>query len=706
MDKDQLRYIWKIGIKLMIEIYILVTKIFIDKVQEIEEVDEREKETVICKRCGNRRFEMDKTDNECGECIKEMRKDEQDELIELKNNLEKLGYEIDVSEIQRIKNFGVNNRIMVTEEFIERYMRIIELEDRELRKEVHKWLNENTTWCERCEIRWMNDMFRLGGTVCKDCEEENIDEIDDREKRLQKIFEDIGTIIIKEELLRLTNMGYTDREILDKEFIEIFQENKNESEKELKKKLDKLLKEQAGMIDSEESGKKSDNEESEEDNTDDSEKTGEILSPDKIWDENIENFNEDEFEDEIENVINRGGSDLSQNSDTNSSLNIKNSDNESELSDYNLQDLFQENILNMATENQIKRLIENALGYPVNTLNAAVGAGASLIDRIENAGNEAGGVISVPLFYGKEDEDVNDWVRQFEVAFTAVGKAAGANGTRQAAYVAAHLRGAAAQWYNEMKEVNVGHLVNWADVDNDNDLKHRIKRRFTREDVRRKKMLELRKTRQEVNKSVEEYIRRFRQILRIATRGHALADEYQVDFYIEGLEPTIGYQVRRQNPGNLNGAIEIAVREEGVKDEFIRKAIGTPVSTRIDIGRDDNRQNMFAKLLNKNYEDELVKAFEEKARISKLEGLVSNIERRLNNDNRNRYRPDVGRRLNNGNRNGYQSNQNRIPTCFRCNRVGHYKNNCPEGRNARVNMMDEYDDQEEYDYNEYGYEEP
>ncbi|CAB4492630.1 unnamed protein product [Rhizophagus irregularis] len=713
IDEDQLRYIWKIGIKLMIEMDILVTKTFIDKVQEIEEIDEREKElkirewlekeTVICKRCGNRRFEMDKTDNECGECIKEMRKDEQDELIELKNNLEKLGYEIDVSEIQRIKNFGVNNRIIVTEEFIERYMRIIELEDRELRKEVHRWLNENTTWCERCEIRWMNDMFRLEGTICKDCEEEDIDEIDNRVKRLQKIFEDIGTMITEEELLRLTSMGYTDGEILDKEFIEIFQENKNKSEKELKKKLDKLLKEQAGIIDSEESGEKSDDEESEEDNTDDSEKTGEILSPDEIWDESIENFNEDEFEDEIENDINRGGIDLSQNSDTNSSLNIKNSDNESELSDYNLQDLFQEN---MATENQVKRLIENALGYPANTLNAAVGAGASLIDRIENAGNEAEGMISIPLFYGKEDEDINDWIRQFEVAFTAVGKAAGANGIRQAAFAAAHLRGAASQWYHEVKELNAGHLVNWADVDNDNDLKHRIKRRFTREDVRRRKMLELKQTRQGVNESVEEYTRRFRQLLRIATRGHALAEEHQVDYYIEGLELSIGYQVRRQNPANLNGAIDIAVREEGAKNEFFRKAIGIPISARTDIGKDDNRQNMFAKPLSDNYEDELVKAFEEKARISKLEGLVSNIERRLNNDNRNRYQSDRGRRLNNGNRNSYQSNQNRVPTCFRCNRVGHYKNNCPEGRNARVNMVDEYYDQEEYDYDEYGYEEP
>ncbi|GBC25359.2 hypothetical protein RIR_jg41173.t1 [Rhizophagus irregularis DAOM 181602=DAOM 197198] len=183
-------------------------------------------------------------------------------------------------------------------------------------------------------------------------------------------------------------------------------------------------------------------------------------------------------------------------------------------------------------------------------------------------------------------------------------------------------------------------------------------------------MLELRKTRQGVNESVEEYTRRFRQILRIATRGHALADEYQVDFYIEGLEPTIGYQVRRQNPGNLNGAIEIAVREEGAKDEFIRKALGQPISTRIDIGKDDNRQNMFAKPLNENYEDELAEMFKEKAKISKLERQVAIMERRLNNDNGNRYRPNMGRRLNNGNRNNYQPNQNRIPTCFGCNRMG------------------------------------
>ncbi|CAB4474376.1 unnamed protein product [Rhizophagus irregularis] len=134
INEGQLKYIWKIGIKLMIEMDVLVTKTFIDKVQEIKEMDEEEKElkikewlereTVICRRCSNRRFKMNKMDSECEECIQEMQKDEQDELAELKDELEKLGYEVDVSEIRGIKGFGVNNRIMITKDRV--YKKIYE----------------------------------------------------------------------------------------------------------------------------------------------------------------------------------------------------------------------------------------------------------------------------------------------------------------------------------------------------------------------------------------------------------------------------------------------------------------------------------------------------------------------------------------------------------------------------------------------------
>ncbi|PKY35895.1 hypothetical protein RhiirB3_457457, partial [Rhizophagus irregularis] len=132
-------------------------------------------------------------------------------------------------------------------------------------------------------------------------------------------------------------------------------------------------------MDSEESGEKSDNEESEEDNTDESEKIGEILR----------------------------GSNLSQESDS-SDLFINpeniNSDIESELSYYNLQDLFQENILlNMANEAQIRRILENALGLTANALDNALEVGQTIADRIATAGN--GGIVGMPTFSGKEDED-------------------------------------------------------------------------------------------------------------------------------------------------------------------------------------------------------------------------------------------------------------------------------------------------------------
>lgn len=43
-------------------------------------------------------------------------------------------YKIDISEIQRIKDFKINNWIIIIEEFIEKYIEIINLKDKKLRK--------------------------------------------------------------------------------------------------------------------------------------------------------------------------------------------------------------------------------------------------------------------------------------------------------------------------------------------------------------------------------------------------------------------------------------------------------------------------------------------------------------------------------------------------------------------------------------------
>ncbi|PKY56690.1 hypothetical protein RhiirA4_428433 [Rhizophagus irregularis] len=99
-------------------------------------------------------------------------------------------------------------------------------------------------------------------------------------------------------------------------------------------------------------------------NLDDSEKIGEILDPKEheIWEENIRDFDENEFENNNENVINTEGFGLSQNSDSNNSLNIEDSDTESE-----------NELLNMANQDQIKRIIENAVRLTANALDHALG---------------------------------------------------------------------------------------------------------------------------------------------------------------------------------------------------------------------------------------------------------------------------------------------------------------------------------------------
>src|SRR6202012_2757698 len=150
---------------------------------------------------------------------------------------------------------------------------------------------------------------------------------------------------------------------------------------------------------------------------------------------------------------------------------------------------------------------EILMGLPVNILNNPLAPGQTIMEMVNTAGEVAGGIIW-PTFSGREDEDVNDWVIQFEIAFTASRRNAGAAGAYQAALAANCLKGIALQWYLERKEAGAGNLVNWADNNNDNDLKHRVKQKFTSEETRRKKMLELRRMKQGINEGIGEYARR------------------------------------------------------------------------------------------------------------------------------------------------------------------------------------------------------
>ncbi|CAB4472864.1 unnamed protein product [Rhizophagus irregularis] len=103
------REIMKFGIKEKIETGILLTYDFIryyifqegrfDKIEDIREW--MNLSVIICNRCNKQKLDymISRENGRCEECNQEIREDEQDELIELRNNLKELGYEIDVSEI-------------------------------------------------------------------------------------------------------------------------------------------------------------------------------------------------------------------------------------------------------------------------------------------------------------------------------------------------------------------------------------------------------------------------------------------------------------------------------------------------------------------------------------------------------------------------------------------------------------------------------
>ncbi|CAB5385808.1 unnamed protein product [Rhizophagus irregularis] len=239
-----------------------------------------------------------------------------------------------------------------------------------------------------------------------DEEESNDKEIESRMMKIKETCKRMEIEITEGEILRILRMGYSNKEILSWGFIKLFQENKNELEGVIKEILDKYLRKQ---IEIEKNDEKEDSED----------ELGEILSPEEyeIWEEDTRNFDEDEFE----NVINTDDFDSSQNSDSNNSLNIKDSDTESEISDYNLQDLFQENILlNMATIDDVRGIIrtfvQNQYG---NDLGADLGnANPNLVNNtLGNLNATRGLIVEFPLFGGSENEDAEEWVQRFIDAY-------------------------------------------------------------------------------------------------------------------------------------------------------------------------------------------------------------------------------------------------------------------------------------------------
>ncbi|PKY62296.1 hypothetical protein RhiirA4_488539, partial [Rhizophagus irregularis] len=93
-----------------------------------------------------------------------------EEIIRM--DLKKMGYNVEITEIERIRKFGVTAKIITTYEFMKKYLSIWNLEDEELDKQILQWRVENIKECERCEIEKLKKEFKIGEEICIECEED------------------------------------------------------------------------------------------------------------------------------------------------------------------------------------------------------------------------------------------------------------------------------------------------------------------------------------------------------------------------------------------------------------------------------------------------------------------------------------------------------------------------------------------------------
>ena len=218
--------------------------------------------------------------------------------------------------------------------------------------------------------------------------------------------------------------------------------------------------------------------------------------------------------------------DLELKSETNSS------ETESETSEYNLELLFEQNLEIMAglTQDQFRQELQAIFG--------AHGENMRPIMRIKE-------------FYGRDDEDPHEWCAEFEKASAANGWAGNDNNVRRKNIASAYLRGNAAEWY----ETDQANIAQWhIDGQNDN-FRERFKDHFSPQSKQIHWQVELTNIKQKMGESIEDYARRFKNILRKVNYTNALTAGTQVNSFIKGMNPVYITQVMMMAPANLNAAI-------------------------------------------------------------------------------------------------------------------------------------------------------
>ncbi|PKY60339.1 hypothetical protein RhiirA4_483928, partial [Rhizophagus irregularis] len=171
IEKADIRRLFRLGF----DRYEIIADGFIRKYLEDQEKDDKDIQRNLTQYLEKKGYGKmsDKETNESDESD-ESEETETTKIFEeiIRMDLKKMGYNVEITEIERIRKFGVTAKIITTYEFMKKYLSIWNLEDEDLDKQILQWRVENTKECERCEIEKLKKEFKIEKDICVECEED------------------------------------------------------------------------------------------------------------------------------------------------------------------------------------------------------------------------------------------------------------------------------------------------------------------------------------------------------------------------------------------------------------------------------------------------------------------------------------------------------------------------------------------------------
>ena len=178
-------------------------------------------------------------------------------------------------------------------------------------------------------------------------------------------------------------------------------------------------------------------------------------------------------------------------------------------------------------------------------------------------------IIPVKPFFGNDDEDPTDWIRNFEIA----AEANNWTNERKLKIVPGYLQGLAAYWFEEEADT----ITRWnATGYADSSFVPCFKEKFSTEEKQNMWHHQLNELRQGPYEKVDFYAGKFKKLLKKVDPGSALPNSYAVRLFLNGLQKNIVPLVAFSQPDTINKAISTAKQVES--GQYYETQASTPTT--------------------------------------------------------------------------------------------------------------------------------